>query len=86
MEKNLKGEALFDYMATQYSNEEYRSIVKMLPYALNFDFNEACKLLEKTIEEGLTLVVIYPSQGESAQENWKFIGDVIDGAMYLKPH
>lgn len=86
MEKTLKGEALFEYMTTQYNDEEYRSIVEMLPYALNHQLNEAYKLLEKTIEEDLTLVVIYPSEGESAQKNWQFIGDVIDGAMYLKPH
>lgn len=82
--KTLRGEELYDYMTLFYDDDDYRKIVELLPIALAGDMHKVYDVLERSIREELRLAAVYPSQGDTPQENWELIGSIIDGALYLK--
>ena len=81
--KQLKGQALYDCMASrEFTDQELASIVRMLPYA-TMDFGKAIKLLEQVVRTDRAFVVLYgEEQYDSA--GLEFVGSVIDGALYIK--
>lgn len=83
--KTLRGEVLYDYMTLFYDDVNYRKIVELLPIALAGDMHKVYDVLERSISEDMRLAAVYPSQGETPQENWELIGSITDGVLYLKP-
>ena len=81
--KKLKGEALFDYFTIDYPDKEYSSIVKLLPYAV-MDFNKACEILERSVQENKALVAVYPGIEDVDTSKMEYIGDIMDGGLYLQ--
>lgn len=81
--KELTGEALFYYMTNDYPDKDYSSIVEMLPLAVG-DINKAYDILERSVQENKALSVVYPSNDEQATADMEYIGDVMDGMLYLK--
>jgi len=79
----LKGEDLFYYFTHDHKDEDYSSIVEMLPYAL-MDMEKALALLERIVRENKTLEVVYPGIEETDTSEMEYVGPVIDGAMYIK--
>lgn len=78
----LKGEELF-YHLTHDVNNEYSSVVALLPYAI-MDRDKAMLYLESIVKDNKTLVAIYPGLGEKPTKNMKFVGSIPDGALYVK--
>lgn len=78
----LKGEDLLHYFTTDHPDEEYRSVVGLLPYVVEFD--KACKLLERSVREGKTFVAVYPGIEDVDTSGMEYIGEIIDGGLYLK--
>lgn len=83
--KTLRGEVLYDYMTLFYDDDDYRKIVELLPVALAGDMHKVYDVLERSIKDNMRFAAVYPSQGDTPQENWELIGSIIDGALYLKP-
>lgn len=79
----LKGEDLFYYFTHDHPNEEYRSIVSLLPYAL-MDIEKAYSLLERCVKENKTLVAVYPEMDITDTSGMQFVGEILDGGLYLK--
>lgn len=78
----LKGEELF-YHLTHNVNDEHSSLVALLPYA-TMNMNKAILLLENIVKSGKTLVAIYPGNGDVAPKGAELVGDISDGALYIK--
>lgn len=83
--KTLRGEVLYDYMTLFYDDVDYRKIVELLPVALAGNMHKVYDVLERSIKDNMRFTAVYPSQGDTPQENWELIGSIIDGALYLKP-
>lgn len=85
--KELSGEALFWYFTENedYHDEDYSSIVKLLPMATAWDFEEVYKILEECVKEDKKLVAVYPGVDESPVDanKLKYIGEIYDGALYI---
>lgn len=81
--KELTGETLFYYMTNDYPDKDYSSIVEMLPLTVG-DINKAYDILERSIQENKVLSVVYPGNNEQATAGMEYIGDVMDGILYLK--
>lgn len=76
----LKGEDLFNYFTTDYPDEEYRSIVALLIYAVNDPY----AFLEKCVKEGKTLVAVYPGIEKIDTSKMEYVGEIPDGMLFLK--
>lgn len=81
--KELTGEALFYYMTNDYPDKDYSSIVEMLPLAVG-DINKAYDILERSVQENKVLSVVYSGNDEQETASMEYIGDVMDGMLYLK--
>lgn len=82
--KTLKGEALFYYLTKCIKDKEYSSIVSLLPYAVSDDMDKAYALLERVVKEGKQLVTVYPNLNEKPTPDMQYIGDIMDGGLYVK--
>jgi hypothetical protein len=79
----LQGEALFYYFTNDYEDKNYSSIIEMLPYAV-MDKDKALALLERVVREKKTFVVVYPGEEKTDTSKMEYVGDVIDGGIYIK--
>lgn len=80
--KLLKGVDLFTYFTQDHPDKDYSSIVAMLPNAIG-DWDKAIKLLEMIVICGAKLVAIYPGQGEEPTPTMKYLGEIMDGGLYV---
>lgn len=80
--KKLKGLDLYYYLTSEYSGTEYAETVSLLMYA-EPDREKALTLLEKMVQDGKRLVVIYPGNGDVAPKGAELVGDIPDGALYI---
>lgn len=80
--KKLKGIDLYYYLTSEYSGTEYAETVSLLMYA-EPDREKALALLEKMVQDGKRLVVIYPGNGDVVPKGAKLVGDIPDGALYI---
>ena len=78
----LKGEDLFTYFTQDHPDREYASVVALLPNAVG-DFQYALKLLEMVVICGAKLVAIYPGQGDEPTPTMKYLGEIMDGGLYV---
>lgn len=76
----LKGEDLFYYFTNDYPDEDYRSVVALLIYAVN----EPYAFLEKCVKEGKTLIAVYPGIENVNTAGMEYVGEIPDGVLYLK--
>ncbi|MPM43990.1 hypothetical protein SDC9_90668 [bioreactor metagenome] len=79
--QKLRGEDLFYYFTHDHPDEEYRSIVALLPYAL-MDIEKAYNLLERYVNENKTLIAIYPGIKNVDTSGMEYIGNIMDGGLY----
>lgn len=77
----LKGEELF-YHLTHNVNDEYSSLIALLPYAL-MDREKAISFLEDMVKNGKRIVAIYPGNGDIVPKDAQLVGSIPDGAMYV---
>lgn len=77
----MKGEELFHHL-TRDVNNEYSSLVALLPYA-TMDMNKAILLLEDIVESGKTLLAIYPGNGDVVPKGAELVGAIPDGALFI---
>lgn len=80
---NLKGEDLFHYFTTDYPDENYSSVVLLLPYAV-MDLKKAYDILERIVRDDKTLIAVYPGIENTDTSKMEFIGDIYDGGLYVK--
>lgn len=80
---NMKGEELFYYFTHDHDDKDYSSVVAMLPYAV-MDLKKAYEVLERVVRDGKTLVVVYPGIENTDTSKMEYVGDVVDGGMYIK--
>lgn len=76
----LEGEDLFYYFTHDHPDEDYRSVVALLIYAVN----EPYAFLEKCVKDGKTLVPVYPGIEKVDTVGMKYVGEIPDGALYMK--
>lgn len=81
--KELSGEDLLYYMTNDYPDKDYSSIVELLPLACG-DIDKAYSILEKSVNENKILVAVYPGEGETDTSDLDLIGEIQDGALYIK--
>ena len=79
----LKGEDLFWYFTKDYPDDDYSSLVKLLPYA-TMDFEKAYEILERIVREGKKLVAVYPLLEETDTSKMEFVGSIEDGGLYIE--
>ncbi len=79
----LKGEDLFYYFTHDHPDEDYRSIVALLPYAL-MNIEKAYRLLERSITENKTLIPVYPGIEKVDTTGMEYVGEIPDGMLYMK--
>lgn len=71
------GIELFDFYTSK--NDEYSSIVKMLPHSIGYD--KTLLLLERLEKEGKHLTALYgPAVDVSMLE---YVGEINDGALFI---
>ncbi|WP_019540572.1 hypothetical protein [Proteiniphilum acetatigenes] len=80
--QKLRGEDLFYYFTHEHPDENYRSVVALLPYAL-MDMEKACDLIEKCVRENKTLITVYPGIENMDTSDMEYIGDIMDGGLYV---
>lgn len=80
--KKLKGLDLYYYLTSEYSGTEYAETVSLLMYA-EPDREKALALLEKMVQDGKSLVAIYPGNGDVVPKGAELVGDIPDGALYI---
>ena len=81
--KTLKGEELFTYFIQDHPDKDYSSVVALLPCAVAWDRNKALQLLERSVMEGKKFVAVYdPAVMETT--GMEYVGEIIDGALFLK--
>lgn len=83
--KVLSGEDLFHYFTTDHPDEDYRSMIWLLPSAVS-TMEEVYQLLDRALKEDRIFVAIYPGVEESPVDtkDLEYIGPIEDGALYLK--
>ena len=79
----LKGEDLFYYFTNDHPDEDYRSVVSLLPYA-TMDLNKAFSILEKCVKENKTLIAVYPGIEKVDTTDMEYVGEIHDGMLYIK--
>ncbi len=79
----LKGEDLFWYFTKDYPDDDYSSLVKLLPYA-TMDLEKAYEILERIVREGKKLVAVYPFLEETDTSKMEFVGSIEDGGLYIE--
>ena len=79
----LKGEDLFWYFTKDYPDEDYSSVVRLLPYA-TMDFEKAYEILERIVREGKKLVAVYPLLEETDTSKMEYVGSIMDGDLYIE--
>ena len=78
----LKGADLYYYFTMDHPNLEYRGLVSLLPLT-GIDFDDACKILERSVEKGMKLIAVYPAVKDIDTSGMEFIGGIPDGALFL---
>ena len=84
--KKLKGKALWDYFTQGHPDDDYRSVVGLLPYAM-MECDESEKvysLLERCVRDDLELFASYPMFDETDVSEMEWVGGIMDGGLYLK--
>lgn len=79
----LNGESLFWYFTNDYPDEDYSSVVQLLPYAV-MDLEKAYEILERIVREGKKLVAVYPWIEEIDTSKMEYIGSIMDGGLYIE--
>ena len=79
----LNGESLFWYFTNDYPDENYSSVVQLLPYAA-MDLEKAYEILERIVREGKKLVAVYPGIEETDTSKMEYIGDIMDGGLFIE--
>lgn len=80
--KTLKGIDLYYYIV-DFADEEFSEAVQLLMYA-EPDKEKALKLLEDVVQKDKTLVAVYPEMGDVITKDMELVGDIPDGALYVK--
>lgn len=78
----LNGEDLFYYFTHDHDDEDYKSVVSLLPYALN-SMDKAVKTFEKLFKAGRMLYVCYPPK-DTPPDKSHILGDIPDGVLCYK--
>ena len=78
----LSGEDLFTYYTQDCEDTEYRSIVSLLPYAVE-NASDAYALLERLEREHKRLVVFYPAF-QDVPKDIEIVGNVPDGVLCIQ--
>ena len=79
----LKCEDLFWYFTNDYPDEDYSSVVQLLPYA-TMDLEKAYEILERIVREGKKLVAVYPFLEETDTSKMEYVGSIMDGGLYIE--
>lgn len=74
----MTGKELYDNYTRK--NDEYASVVKLLPMACG-SMECAFKILERCEQENKKLVVLYGE--EQNDDSMEFIGEVMDGSLFI---
>lgn len=86
--KKMSGRQLFEYYTGRKS--KYSVIVQMLVYSTQ-DIEKAYEILERCERENKKPFPFYPGIGRYTRVNedelnsFEYVGDIIDGAMYIVP-
>lgn len=80
--KTLKGIDLYYYLTSEYSGTEYAEAVLLLMHA-EPNRDKAFALLEKMVQDGRHLVAIYPGLGDVVPNGAEFVGNIMDGSLYI---
>jgi len=87
--RELKGEKLFRYFTEEHRriDEDYASVVALLPYAL-MDLDKAYSVLDRVVNENKTLIAFYPEFDTIDASKMEYVGDIMDGGLYIsnKPY
>lgn len=64
-------------------SENFESVVDMVSYAMMTDWEEAEAFVLECEKEGKRLIAVYPAFGEVDTSAWEFLGDIMDGGLYV---
>ncbi|MDR1552932.1 MAG: hypothetical protein LBS69_05665 [Prevotellaceae bacterium] len=82
----LNGKELYEYFTNNYPDDDYSSVISMLPYAA-MDDDKAFRLLERSVREKKKFYAYYPAHPELNEgidiSKMEEIGTIPDGAMYF---
>lgn len=79
--KKLSGLDLYYYYTIDHPDEDYRSVIQMLPIAAG-SMEVAIYYLERATKGNRKICVCYPPS-ETVPDGAEIIGSVPDGVMYL---
>lgn len=77
----LTGKDLFYYYLHDFPDKEYRSVVRLLPFA-TMDINRAYQILEYCEKEHKKLVAVYYGD-KTDTKNMEYVGTIHDGSLYI---
>ena len=78
----LPNEELVTGFLNSSASLEDQQVVRLLAYAVP-DPKKAGQWLRKSLLEKREFVAVYPGNNEKAPEGAVFVGDIMDGALYL---
>lgn len=81
---NLKGRDLYYYVLDNHPDKDFSEGAEALSYALEYDMGKVYSTLERIVRENKKFVFVYPMLGDVATDDMEFIGDIIDGGLYIK--
>lgn len=71
-------------MIDKYKEEhEDPSVADLIIYA-EPNIDEALKLITRVIQEGRTIVAVYPGLNQEPEPGMEHVGSIIDGGLYIK--
>ena len=79
----LSRDDLFYYFTNDHPDKDYSSVVALLQFVFH-DLDELGSFMDRVVNENKTLVVVYPAIEDVDTSELEFIGEVPDGALYLK--
>ena len=79
----LSGDELFYYFTKEHDDEDYSSIVELIPQATAWDYEKTYTILKRVVRENKTFVAFYPEFDDIDTSNMELVGGILDGCLYI---
>ncbi len=80
---SMNNEDMFTYITrVQKSDKNYGSVIRLLVGVID-SYEDVYKIVRYSLRNNKKLHAIYPELGEEPTQNMKYLGSIIDGALYI---